>query len=122
MNRPNTNDFVRVEDLVHFLCQNLSPAASYSICTGCRKQGEYGEVTVQRILVQPKNNARLAQEISGKQLVDYADKERGLVDFFKSEPGVYDLELVGVTPDKLPKENYQVRLAVVDLLDSDDEV
>ena len=106
----SANDFVRVEDMVHLICESLSPAGSYIMCTGGAKKCNYGEVTVQR------TNATVVQR---KQ--DFVAKERGLVAFFKSEPGKFELELHSVNHNRDPSENFQVRFAVVDLLLSDDE-
>lgn len=102
-------DFMRVEDIVHYLCESLSPAASYIVCTGRMKPGNYGEVAVQST---GGSNAEKFQ--------DYCEKERGLVNFFMSEPGNFELELDGVDPKKRPKENYKVKFAVL-LLDSDEQ-
>jgi hypothetical protein len=106
----SANDFVRVEDMVHSICANLSPAGSYILCTGKAKKYNYGEVTVQRI------NATVGQR---KQ--DFVAKEKGIVAFFRSEPGTFELQLHSVDPNRTPRENYQVRFAVVDLLSDDEE-
>jgi hypothetical protein len=117
----SANDFVRVEDMVHLICENLSPAGSFIMCTGraskCNymstgraEKRNYGEVTVQR------TNATV-----GERKQDFVAKEKGIVDFFKSEPGAFELELHSVDPNRRPSENYQVRFAVVDLLSSDDD-
>jgi hypothetical protein len=100
----SVNDFVRVEDMVHLICENLSPAGSYIICTGKAKKRNYGEVTVQR------TNATVVQRRQ-----DFVAKERGLIAFFKSEPGAFELELHSVVPNRHPRESYQVRFVVVDL-------
>jgi hypothetical protein len=108
-----TNTYVRVEDVVHFICDSLSSAASFILCTGKEKTGNYGEEIVQRQGCSP-------------EVLDYSLKERGLVSFFQAEPGFYDLELVDIDVSRdsheLPNKNYKVRLCVVDLLeDSDDD-
>jgi hypothetical protein len=106
----SANDFVRVEDMVHSICANLSPAGSYIMCTGRAKEYNYGEVTAQRI------NATVAQR---KQ--DFVAKEIGIVAFFRSEPGTFELQLHSVDPNRTPRENYQVRFAVVDLVSDHDD-
>lgn len=98
------NEFVRVEDIVHHICQCLSPAASFRICTGKAKKGEYGEQVVQR-----------SGHTKEEGLKDYCLKEKGLVGFFMSEPGLFDIEFVGLHETKLPRENYRVRQSIVEL-------
>ena len=96
----STNDFVRVEDLVHHISKSLSPAGSYILCTGKNHRGgkrnavlDYGEKYVQR------QGAEL-----DLKLQDFAHKERGLVAFFMNQPGVYDLELDGIEPTSKAQE------------------
>jgi hypothetical protein len=103
---------VYAQDIVHYICESLSPAASYIICTGRMKPGNYGEVSVQR------SGAPHAEKFQ-----DYYDKERGLVAHFMAEPGSFDLELVIVDPKRRSKENYKVKFVVVQLIDdsSDEE-
>lgn len=105
----DANDFVRVEDIVHFICKSVSPAASYIICTGKEKQGNYGERQVQRFGFSLEDG-----------LQDYAVKERELVSFFKAEPGCYDIELDGYDETRQPRENYKVKFAVF-VIDSDSD-
>jgi hypothetical protein len=117
----NANTYVRVEDVVHFICESLSCAASFIFCTGREKNGNYGEEIVQR-----------QGYMKYERLADYSLKERGLINYFKSEPGIYDIELDSIDLSRDLKdessedpnnENYKVRLCVVELLDdSDDEV
>lgn len=98
------NDFVRVEDIVHHICQCLSPAASFRICTGKAKKGDYNEQVVQR-----------SGHTKEEGLKDYCLKEKGLVGFFMPEPGLFDIEFVGLHETKLPRENYRVRQSIVEL-------
>jgi len=111
-----TNDWVCVEDLVHHVSKSLSPAGSYIICKGTQhlaKNGvkDYGEKYVQK---------QGASE--DEQFQDFAEKERGLVQFFKKNPGAYDLELFRNNQTMYKNTNsYRVKLSVVDLLDSSDE-
>mmetsp|Transcript_53985 Transcript_53985/g.80495 ORF Transcript_53985/g.80495 Transcript_53985/m.80495 type:complete len:267 (+) Transcript_53985:508-1308(+) len=105
-----TNDFVRVEDLVHFICKSLSPAGSYIICVGRSKEPDnYGEKIIQDL--DAKKN---------KRFLDYATKEKGLVNYFKSDPEDYDLEQDGIDPKRNPKENFKVRFRVFDLSSDSD--
>jgi len=113
--RVGTNDFVRVEDLVHYISRSLSPAGSYIISTGKRYRNEhtmdYGEKYVQK--------QGLTET---KKLQNFALKEQGLVDFFLDHPGTYDLEGEGSNPRNRLKKNYKVRLVVLVVdSDSDDE-
>lgn len=48
-------------------------------------------------------------------LKDYCLKEKGLVGFFMPEPGLFDIEFVGLHETKLPRENYRVRQSIVEL-------
>jgi hypothetical protein len=110
-----TNDWVCVEDLVHHVSKSLSPAASYILCTGQHHANndvkDYGEKYVQK---------QGASE--DEQFQDFADKESGLVQFFKNNPGVYNLELYRNNQTMYRNtKSYRVKLAVVDLLDSGDE-
>jgi len=105
-----TNDFVRVEDLVHFICKSLSPAGSYIICVGRSKEPDnYGEKIIQDL--DAKKN---------KRFLDYATEEKGLVNYFKSDPEDYDLEQDGIDPKRNPKENFKVRFRVFDLSSDSD--
>ena len=110
------NDWVCVEDLVHHVSKSLSPAASYMLCTGMQHHADnnvkdYGEKYVQK---------QGASE--DEQFQDFALKESGLVQFFKINPGVYDLELFRNNQTMYRNTNsYRVKLSVVDLLDSSDE-
>jgi hypothetical protein len=111
-----TNDWVCVEYIVHHVSKSLSPAASYIVCTGKQHHAnsdvkDYGEKYVQK------------QGVSeDKQFQDFALKERGLVQFFRNNPGVYDLELFRNNQTMYRNTNsYRVKLSVVDLLDSSDE-
>jgi len=142
--RAGANDFVRVEDLVHYISSALSPAASFMVCTGKEKirrvysedsskqkrklvalEKNYGERHVQRLVRSAPQEGDSLQQL---QQQDFADKEMGLVAFFQSRPGTYELVRVrneetldfNESPPPGPK-NYHVRLAVVDLLSSDEE-
>ncbi len=106
----DTNDFVRVEDIVHTLCKNLSPAASFMLCTGKQKAGNYGEKHVQR---------RASSRATSLQ--DYSTKEEELVKFIKTEPGTFDIRLVGYSKKKRPRENYEVSFTVFEIDSSSDE-
>ena len=100
------NEWVRVEDIVHSTCRNLSPAASYTVCAGREQPGNYGEKDVQRL-----------GYTRAQGLQDYFDKETGLVSFFMAEPGIFDIEIDGIDESKRPKENYKVKFSVVELDD-----
>jgi hypothetical protein len=107
----NLDAFARVEDIVHYICRSVSPAASYIICNGKEKKGNYGEKEFQCV--------GLSEE---KGLQDYADKERGLVRFFAQEPGTFDLVLDSIDTTRKPSKNYKVRFTVMSLdSDSDDD-
>ena len=111
----NANEYIDVQDIVHFICESLSPAASYLLCSGKEKRASngvrnYDEMFVQQVGVSQKDKFK-----------DYVEKEMGLVDFFKSEPGTYDLKLECIDPTKNPPENYKVRFAVLELDDSSEE-
>lgn len=112
-NEAYTNDFVRVEDIVHFICQSLSPAASFIVCTGKEKVHgsvrNYGEKHVQ-------NQGACTAE----KKMDFQKKEAGLVDFFQSQPGTFELEFDGIDQTMFNERNYKVRLVVLEL-SSDDE-
>jgi hypothetical protein len=111
-----TNDWVCVEDIVHHVSKSLSPAASYILCTGMQHHAkndvnDYGEKYVQK---------QGASE--DEQFQDFAEKESGLVQFFKNNPGVYNLELYRNNQAMYRNtKSYRVKLAVVDLLESGDE-
>lgn len=114
-----TNDFVRVEDIVHYICESLSPAGSYIICTGKSKK----ESKTSGVLVHNygERNVQKTRASKREKFQDYAEKERQLVAFLQSEPGVYDLEFVGRDKNRLPNENYKVKLAVLEIGSSDED-
>mmetsp|Transcript_24405 Transcript_24405/g.27313 ORF Transcript_24405/g.27313 Transcript_24405/m.27313 type:complete len:202 (+) Transcript_24405:361-966(+) len=111
-----TNDWVCVEDLVRYVSKSLSPAGSYLVCTGKHYRAsnnirDYGEKYVQKQGTSQENKLR-----------NFSEKEDGLVDFFKKNPGVYDLEPFRINQRIYTNENsYKVKLSVIEILNSSDE-
>ena len=108
--------WVRVTDIVDTICDDLSPAGSYLICTGQYHVDEetgirnYGETIVQ--------NSEATRE---ERRADYEIKVKRLTHFFTKNPHVYDSQDYGAD-EETGRIRYEVCKAVVDLTaNSDDE-
>lgn len=75
-----TNPPVPIEDIVSELSKILSPAASYLVCVGNTKPGNYGEGQVQRFSHHQPDTT-----------IDRECKYKELMDFFANRPGLYQL-------------------------------
>ena len=108
--------WVRITDLVDSICDDLSPAGSYLICTGQHHVDEetgirnYGE-TVRQNLEATREERR----------ADYETKVKRLTHFFAKSPHVYEMQGFGAD-EETGRIRFEVCKAVVDLTaNSDDE-
>ena len=108
--------WVRITDMVDAICNDLSPAGSYLICTGQyhvdKETGirNYGE-TVRQNLEATREERR----------ADYETKVERLKHFFANNPDVYDIQGYEVD-EETGRIRFEVCKAVVDLTaNSDDE-
>ena len=103
------NEPVEIQDIVHYICDNLSPAGSFIVCTGSEKPGNYGERLIQREKKGAGPQARKA---------DFATKEAGLTSYFSRFPGCYEFKYT--RNDEFGRPCHTVKFREV-LLESDDE-
>ena len=105
---------VQVTDIVDAICEDLSPAGSYLICTGqYHVDGttgirNYGETVLQNF-----------EATSEEKRADYEAKVEGLKRFFAKNPHAYDSQDYGFD-EETGRTRFEVCKTVVDLTDSDD--
>ena len=102
--------WISVSDVVKCMCEYLSPAGSYIICTGSDRKAEKG--------TEKNYGEQIVQKVTGvndaERMLDFAHKQRKLWEYMRDSPGQYD-----VSGTKIG--DYKCRRAVVDLCDSDSD-
>jgi len=108
--------WVRITDMVDAICNDLSPAGSYLICTGQYHVDKetsirnYGETVLQN-----------SEATSEEKRADYETKVERLKHFFTNNPDIYDSQDYGFD-EETGRIRIEVCKAVVDLTaNSDDE-
>ena len=104
---PKANEPIGTEDLVHFINATLSPAASYIVCTGNVRPGNFSEKLVQRRKMRNEDRDAF-----------FLEKEGALVSFFANNPNNY--KLVENGRDLQNRVLYTVKKMTIIIVDSDE--